>query len=96
MSDKKITTEELAKQVEEAKEVFDRLNEQLQRQQKEEEEKKQAKLALEKDARKKEVDEAWENYRTLLRAYIEDYGYFSITTNPSDWDSLFQKSLWSW
>ena len=84
MTEKKLTTAELAKQVEDAKKIFERLNEQLQRQKQEEEDQKQAELALKKAERKKEVDDAFENCDRLIRAYIKDYGKYSITTDTDD------------
>jgi phage-related minor tail protein len=92
MPDKKLTTEELIKQVEEAKKTFEHLNEQLQKQKKEEEERKRAELALQKENRKKEVEVALHNYHTLLRAYIEDYGYFSSTMDATTFSDL----SWPW
>lgn len=95
MSDKKLTTEELAKQVEEARKTFDNLSKQLQEQKKEEEKRKQAELALVKEARKKEVEDALDNYRELVKAYIEDYGSFSINVDTDKWSPFFSK-LHNW
>ena len=50
----------------------------------EEEDRKKAQLALEKETRKKEVDEAFDNYSKLLKAYIKDYGVYSSTTYADD------------
>lgn len=62
----------------------------------EEEEKRQAELAIKKETRKKEVEEACDNYRKLLKAYIEDYGAISITSNTDDWTSLLGSKPWHW
>jgi hypothetical protein len=96
MSDKKFTTEQLEEQCEEARKAFVRLKEQLEEQKKEEEDRKKAELALVKETRKKEVEDAAKKYRTLLRDYIEDYGYFSFTTDTTDSDLLFNKTFWPW
>ena len=82
---KSINIEELKKQYEEAKNNFETLGEQLKKAKQEEEDRKKAQLALEKEARKSEVSEAWDNYSKLLKAYIKDYGsYTKITSSKSD------------
>ena len=62
----------------------------------EEEERKKAELALVKEARKKEIEDAANNYNELLKAYIKDYGAISITSNSDDWTSLFRDKLSRW
>lgn len=42
---------------------------------------KEAKLKAEKDARLKEVNKALEKAEKLLKAYIKDYGNFSMSVN---------------
>ena len=60
MANKKVwTIEELKKAREEAKNNFVTLDEQFKQAVEEEEARKQAQLALDKEARQKEVDEAW-------------------------------------
>lgn len=87
MANKKdLTIEELKQACEEAKQKFETLSEQLQKAQQEEEEKREAQLALEKEARKTEVDEAFNNYVKLLKTYIKDYGPYKIVTSPDDSD----------
>ena len=83
------TIEELAQQCEEAKKNFETLNAQLKQAQQEEEDRKRAKLALEKENRKKEVDEAYEQYQKLLKAYVEDYKVYSNVSD--DW---FPNKFW--
>lgn len=51
----------------------------------EEEERKQAELALKKETRKKEVEEALDNYLQLRKAYIKDYGSILIANTSDDW-----------
>ena len=89
-SKKDFTIEELRKMYEDSLKESDTLGEMLKKKEQEEADRKKAQLALEKEARKKEVDEAFENYNKLLKAYIEDYGSYSTTTDM-DW---FPKSLW--
>lgn len=62
----------------------------------EEEERKQAELALKKEARRKEVEDALDNYRKLAKAFIEDYGSIAITTNLNDWTSLLDGKPLRW
>ena len=50
----------------------------------EEEKRKQAELALKKETRKKEVEEALDNYQKLAKAYMEDYGSIVIRGNFND------------
>lgn len=85
MSDKKYTIEELTKLREDAKKAFDDLDEQWQKQQKEEEERRVAELYLQKEARQKELEDAFKNYRKLLNEFIQDYGSASIITSSDDW-----------
>lgn len=90
---KDFTAEDLRKQCEEAREKFEALNEQLKQVEQEEEERKKAQLAIEKENRKKEVDEAFDKYNELLKAYIKDYGVYSITTSCDDfnwWPKLWR------
>ena len=80
-----MTIEDMRKQLQEAQKRADELRENLNKAVQEEEDRKKAQLALEKENRKKEVDEAYENYNTLLKAYIKDYGtYSNITTSSTD------------
>ena len=84
MANKKdYTNEELQKAVEEAKKNYEMLNEQLTIAKQEEEDRRKAQLALEKEARTKEVDEAYDNYVSLLNKYVEDYGSYSIVREHS-------------
>jgi uncharacterized membrane-anchored protein YhcB (DUF1043 family) len=96
MADKKFTTEELTKQVEDAKKTFDCLNEQLQKQKKEEAERKQSELAAQKEIRQKEVEEAFEEYQNLMKAFIKDYGSISIHTSSDAWAPFFADKPWHW
>lgn len=86
-----LTTEELKRQCEEAKKNYEVLNEQLKKAEQEEEDRKRAQLALEKETRKKEVDDALEKYRTLMNAYIRDYGIYTgaVRTKDIPWSFWF-------
>ena len=79
-----MTIEEMRKQFQEAQDKADELRKNLNKAIQDEEDRKKAQLALEKENRKKEVDEAYKNYQTLLKAYIEDYDTYSTTTSTSD------------
>lgn len=94
-SKKDLTIEELARQCEEAKKNFEALDAQFKKAQREEEERKKAQLALEQEARKKEVDDAIENVKDLVAAYVEDYGSY---TNKYDLDDygLFPNRRLPW
>jgi hypothetical protein len=59
----------------------------------EEEAKQKAKLVAEKEARKKEVDDALQNYKKLLSAYMDDYGIYSFKSDD-DFD-IFNSKFWN-
>ena len=61
----------------------------------EEENRRQAELALTKENRKKEIQDALDNYQKLLKSYLEDYGSISIK-NDSDLFSIFGHKPFSW
>lgn len=91
---KEFTLEELEEQYKLAEEKRNSLKQQIEQKKKEEEELKEAKLALEKEARKKEVDEAITKCKTLLKAYMHDYGIYSFTS--CDNEEIFNLRLWNW
>lgn len=96
MANKKdYTIEELQKLYEDAKKNFETIGEQLTIAKKEEEDRKKAELALKKETRKKEVDDAITNAKNLLEAYIKDYGKYSSEYDSNTLNPLF-KSLSSW
>lgn len=84
MATKKVNIEELEKQCHEAEKNFKAIQEQLAQARKEEEEAKKAKLAAEKEARYKEVIDAYENYEELRNKYADDYGYFVFSAKTED------------
>ena len=65
-----MTTEELRK-------MYANLEAELERREQEE----KNKLRAEKDARYKEVIDAYENFEELRSKYVEDYGSFTFATN---------------
>ena len=91
---KEYTIEELEAQYKLAEEKRNSLKKQIEQKKREEEEFRSAKLALEKDARKKEVDEALKKYQKLLRAYMDDYGVYSFSNDESAFD-LFSSKFWN-
>lgn len=84
----KFTIDELEKQCKEAEKKFKLLQAQLERQKKEEEKQRAAELAANKSTRKKEVDDACENFLELRKAYMRDYGSYNYTTDDG-YTSLF-------
>ena len=75
--------------LDELKEQYKTLGEQIEKREKEEEESRKAKLEEEKSARKAEVDLAEKTYRELLSAYVKDYGRYDIVkTKTIDGDEL--------
>lgn len=48
---------------------------------KEKEEERKAKLKAEKEARYKEVIDAYKNFEELRSKYVDDYGYFTFETD---------------
>ena len=89
-SKKDFTLEELKKMYNDSLKESRTIGEMLRQKENEEEERKQAQLALDKETRKKEVDKAFENYNTLLKAYVEDYGEYAVKSDTSS----FSKAFW--
>lgn len=86
--------EELKKQCLEAEKNYKTIHEQLIKAEKEEEDKKKAELALEKEARKKEIEEAEKHYHSLIVAYIKDYGSYSATRSYDHDDDFLGFRHW--
>ena len=91
---KEYTLEELEQQYKLAEEKRDAIQKQIEQRKRKEEEIREAQLALEKDARKKEVDEALATYKMLLRKYMKDYGMYSYTSNDDIFD-MFSSKFWN-
>ncbi len=94
MATKKTNISELEQQCLEAKKNFELLQKQLEVAKKEEEEEKRAKLEAEKATRKKEIDDAFETYKKLLTAYMDDYGVYSGVYEDGVFD-LFSSKFWN-
>ena len=92
---KEFTIEELEAQYKLAEENQKALKQQIEQKKKEERELKEAQLVLEKETRKKEVDEAISKCRELIKAYMHDYGIYSYTSDD-DTNSLFSSKFWNW
>lgn len=90
---KEYTIEELEAQYKEAEEKRNTLKKQIEQKKKEEEELREAKLAMEKDARKAEVDDAIKKCRTLIKEYMNDYGIYSFVSDDND---FFNSKFWNW
>lgn len=85
---KEYTIEELEEQYRLADEKMSALKQQIKQKKKEEAEAREEKLRAEQAARKEEVEAAEKNYRSLLRAYIKDYGSYSTTKSYSASDEI--------
>ena len=95
MSAKKdYTIEELEQQYAAIEEKRNALQQQIEQKKREEQELRDAQLAMEKEDRKKEVDDALENYKKLLRAYMRDYGMYSYSADDEIFD-LFGPKFWN-
>ena len=85
MSENKITIEELQKQRDEAKKVFELLDSEFEAAKQEAEDRRKAEFALQKADRQKEVVDAYNKFNKLLKDFINDYDYFTVEGNLNDW-----------
>ena len=83
---REMTIEELAEQYKKISEQAYVLENQLKKKKQEEEDRKKAQLALEKDARYKEIEEVQKHLDNLIKDYVKDYGSFSFTKDYSSND----------
>ena len=60
------------------------------------EEELQKKKQADKEKRKKEVDEAYENYMALISEYLRDYGEYTTVSNNSINSSYLINNPWAW
>ena len=93
MTTKKVNIEELEQQYLESEKTTKLLLEQFLQAKREEEEKKREKLIAEKEARYKEVVDAYDNFEELKNKFVEDYGAFSFKSEKNGyithlWDFL--------
>ena len=86
--------EELKEELEQAKKVYEYIQQSYEKKEKEETEKRKAKLEAEKTDRRKKVDEAFKQYNKLLQAYLDDYGTYSCATDEGVCD-LFSSKFWN-
>lgn len=91
---KEFTIEELEAQYKKTEDAQKVLKAQIEQKKKEEKEIREAQLALEKESRKKEVDEAIAKCKVLIKAYMHDYGIYSYTTDNDN--DVFSSKFWNW
>lgn len=91
---KEFTIEELEAQYKQAEENQRALREQIEQKKKEEKELRESQLALEKETRKKEVDDAVDKCKKLIKAYMHDYSVYSFKS--TDDDDIFSSKFWNW
>jgi hypothetical protein len=63
---------------------------------KEAEDAKKAKLAIEKEARIKEIETAEKHYHELIKNFVKDYGSYNVSRSYNNDDALFSLKPWSW
>lgn len=94
-SKKDFTVEELKKMHKDLLKETETIGEMLKQKEQEEEEHKKAQLALEKENRKKELDDAVNKARELLQKWIKDYGSYGYSSDNKNsifdllWPSFF-------
>ena len=93
-SKKELTIEELKVLYENALKESKKLGEMLKKREKDEADRKAAQLALEKEKRGKAIEEAYDSYISLVKAYVKDYGSYKSTYNPEDYEWL-PRSFWN-
>ncbi len=89
--EKKMSIKDLEKQYVEAEAKVKELYEQLTKAKKEDEDAKRAKLKAEKEARYKEVIDAYENFEELRTNFVNDYGHFTFKTSSDWWKWFFNE-----
>lgn len=93
---REMTIEELEKEYAKITEERQNLEKVLKQKKQDEEDRKIAQLAFEKEKRKKEVDEAFEKYYTLIKEYVRDYGSYSTTTSNTVDSKYLLNNPWAW
>ena len=88
------TLEQLTEELIQAQKAYDAKKEEIIKKEAEEAERKKAELALAKDKRKKEVDDAIHHAIELIKAYNEDYGSYSLADHFNDLSFLFGSKPW--
>lgn len=93
---REMTIEELEKEYAKITEERQKIEKVLKQKKQEEEDRRIAQLALDKEKRQKEVEEAYDHYIKVATAYIKDYNVTSVT---SKWDGTLEisdKNPFSW
>ena len=88
------TLEQLTEELIAAQRAYDAKKEEIIKKEKEAAERKAAELALAKDKRKKEVDDAVNHAIELIKEYTADYGNYSIANHINDLSFLFGSKPW--
>ena len=91
-----MTIEELEKEYVKITEKRQNIEKVLKQKKQDEEDRRVAQLVVDKEKRKKEVDEAYDNYCTLVNAYIRDYGSYSTVTSNSIDSKYLLNNPWAW
>jgi RNA processing factor Prp31 len=86
-----LKVKEIQKQYEDAKKAYEELGVQLRLAKQKEEEERKAQLALEKENRRKELDDAIKNTHHLLQEWLKDYGSYGYSNNA---DKTLFDMLW--
>lgn len=97
MKDEKreMTIEELEAEYKKVSEQYDNLGAQIKKKKQEEEDRKKAQLAIEKDARYKEIEEVGKHLNELIKDYTRDYGSFSFSRRSFNNDNpIFRLPYW--
>jgi hypothetical protein len=93
---REMTIEELEKEYTKITEERQNIEKVLKQKKQDEEARRTAQLALDKEKRRKEIEEAYDNYITLVNTYVRDYGsYSTITSTSNDLGRLFS-NFWEW
>lgn len=83
------TLEELKKEYEDAQSKYNALKETIKKRETEEAKKKEAALASEKAARRKEIEDKMRELEKLEKAYVNDYGYYSYSSESDPFSYLW-------
>lgn len=75
------TLDELKKELEEARNAYIKIQDCVNQKEEKEKERKRAQLALEKENRKKVIEEKYEELTALIGEYIKDYGSCKFNFN---------------
>ena len=88
---REMTLEELKEKYKVMTEEYNTLSQQIKQKEKEAKDKRRAELEAEKEARQKEIEDAYKKCNVLVKQFIKDYGAFSLQIPVSDYFDL-----WPW